>query len=135
MEDIKHTYFVPYYAPAYSFENPVEEAILSLGGKPATHRKFRGNDEVDGISRQFEFWFTEYEFPNHSVRVFLTGEMYPQPLPDSKRITGMLIRVRLGNYNLEDKLTHDISDTVSEISKEALAKYPIDNARDMTRFM
>ncbi len=141
MEDIPHTYFMPYHALIYSNENPVEEALKTLGGKPATQRNFRGVDTIDdSFPRQFEYWFAEYEFPikyslkTHSIKVFLTGEIYPQPLPRSKRITGTLIRVRLGNYDLRDKLTYEISDKLSEISEQALDKYPKDMLKDLMRF-
>lgn len=125
-EGIKDTFFAPYYLPIYPDRNPVEETIIGLGGKLVTSKKFRGDDKAELSEKQFEYWFAEYDFDKHSVHAFLTGEMYPTLVPNSKNITGFLIRVRLGNLDARDKFTRELSAVLEDVAEHAIKAYPIE---------
>lgn len=137
MQDIQDTYLFPYYSFEYSGTNPVEKALCmenaaGVGiGTLVAQRSFSGDNIVNNETRQFEFWFSEYTFKGHQLHAFVVGEMYPQLFPNSNLVSGTLIKVRLGGYDLNDPFTRDLAGLLSDMSRGAVRRYPQNKTRDL----
>lgn len=130
----KDTFFIPFYSPVYAIDNPAEELLRSLGGTLETHRAFHGWNRDERYSQQFELWFSEYSFKTeylteHAVRAFVSGEMYAKPAPQAETLTGMLMKVRLGNFDMGDEFTLELSDKLGELEERQARRYPSEEIR------
>lgn len=100
--------------PQYCDNNIVDTTIKELGGKSLIKRIFNGPKGIDEDTKTCSFWFNEYEFPRSSLKVFLTGELWPHDVGKGIR-SETRIRIRLGNYNVKDYLAKKVGDKLLEL--------------------
>lgn len=124
----KYMHGFRHLCPNYEKLNLPFTALESVGGIIATQRDFAGRDNVaDGFSGEFVFRFREYGFIGSRLLAFCIQETPPRenanPPEDmadalTNRSPHYITRVRLGNYDFNDKITQEVIKSLEAIPQE-----------------
>lgn len=104
------------FADPKVLNHPIE-TLKELGGMEQIAICERGLNlfPQSHCSETFSFMIKVFEFPGHSIKAYLTRESNPNPTmhPPPHQLT----RIRLGNYDVSDDFTRQVSEKLSSIPR------------------